>query len=87
MHEPKVVALLAGLAAGVALGILFAPKAGADTRNKLSESLSHLGDSVKTSTSDQAHKLADVINQLLKVVKDNLSDPTDEADADDLEHA
>lgn len=42
-----VVALLAGLAAGVVIGVLFAPDKGAETRDKLNESLKNLGDSIK----------------------------------------
>jgi gas vesicle protein len=43
-----VVALLAGLAAGAALGILFAPdKRRRNPRQTLSESLKNLGDSIK----------------------------------------
>lgn len=41
------VALLAGLAAGVVVGIIFAPDKGAETRDKLGESLKDLGDTIK----------------------------------------
>ena len=48
MSESKVViALLSGLAVGAALGILFAPEPGTETRNKLSESLAGLGNRSK----------------------------------------
>lgn len=42
-----VVALLTGLAAGTALGILFAPEKGSETRRKIGESASDLADSIK----------------------------------------
>ncbi|WP_312696468.1 YtxH domain-containing protein, partial [Sphingobacterium mizutaii] len=39
-----VTALLAGLAAGAVLGIIFAPEKGSETREKLNESLADLTD-------------------------------------------
>lgn len=89
MSETKVVvALLAGLAAGAALGILFAPEAGTDTRDKLSESLTNLGESIKTSASEQIDNLTGVIKEkVVNTVKEKLSTITGQDNPDDLEHA
>ena len=46
-NSKVVVALLAGLAAGAALGLLFAPEKGSETRDKLGQSLKDFGDSIK----------------------------------------
>lgn len=71
MSESKVViALLAGLAAGAALGILFAPEAGTETRDKLSESLASLGESIKTTAAGQIDKLSGVVkDKVINTVK------------------
>ncbi|MDB5285992.1 MAG: hypothetical protein JWR05_941, partial [Mucilaginibacter sp.] len=52
-----IVALLAGMAAGAALGILFAPESGTETRDKLSESLKNLGDSIKETAAKEIDNL------------------------------
>ncbi len=89
MSETKViVALLAGLAAGAALGILFAPEAGTETRDKLSESLSNLGDSIKTSASEQIDNLTTIFKEkVIDTVKEKLGGQASEGHPDDLEHA
>lgn len=88
MSESKVViALLAGLAAGAALGILFAPEAGTETRDKLSESLASLGDSIKATAAEQLDKLTGVIkDKVINTVKEQFGNAND-AHSDDLEHA
>lgn len=88
MSETKVVvALLAGLAAGAALGILFAPGAGAETRDKLSESLNNLNESIRDFASEQIDQLANVFNdKVVNTVKEKFEIPSAEKRSDDLEH-
>ena len=45
---PVVVALLAGLAVGAALGVLFAPASGAETRDLINDKSKDLAESAKT---------------------------------------
>ena len=44
--------MLVGLAAGVAIGILFAPDKGSETRDKLTDALKNLGDTIKDRVAD-----------------------------------
>lgn len=89
MNESKVViALLAGLAAGAVLGIMFAPEAGTETRDKLNESLSKLGESIKDAASEQIDNLVGSIKeQVLTPMKEKLEGAGQESQSDDLEHA
>ena len=89
MSEGKmVIALLAGLAAGAALGILFAPGAGPETRDKLSGSLTNLGESIKATASEQIDNLAKVFkDKVIAAFKEKSDGWPYEVYADDLEHA
>lgn len=81
------IALLAGLAAGAALGLLFAPQTGTETRDKLAESLTNLGDAIKETAATQLDELVGTFKtRVMDVVKSKVSGAADEA-ADDLEHA
>jgi gas vesicle protein len=65
-------ALLAGLAAGAAIGILFAPEKGTDTRDKLSESLKDLGDAIKERSSEQVEQIKDLSDKVTASLKSKL---------------
>lgn len=82
-----VAALLAGLAAGAALGILFAPEKGSETRGKLNDSLKDLGDAIKDRTNEQLNNISKVADKFVETVKSKISKA--EADLDDAieEHA
>jgi len=80
------VGLLAGLAAGAALGLLFAPEKGTETRDKLSQSLKDLGDSIKDRAADEINNLSALKDKVVGSVKGKLQQAENEF-ADDIEHA
>lgn len=84
-NSKVLIGLLAGLAAGAALGLLFAPEKGADTRDRLSQSLKDLGDSIKDRAADEINHLANLKDRVVSSVK-NKFNPEEEY-ADETEHA
>ena len=85
-NSKVVVALLAGLAAGAALGILFAPEKGTETRDKLTESLKKLGDSIKETAANEIDNLVGLKDKVVDNFKSKLNGAEEELQ-DDLEHA
>jgi gas vesicle protein len=85
-NSKTILALLAGLAAGAALGILFAPDKGDDTRDKLSDSLKGLSDSIKESAGKEIETLLGLKDKLVDNIKAKVKGAEDEYQ-DDLEHA
>ncbi len=71
-------ALLAGLAAGAAIGILFAPEKGSETRDRLNDSLKNLGDSIKDRAADEIENLSDFKNKVVSNIKSKLQEVGDE---------
>ena len=81
-----VLALIAGLAAGAALGILFAPEKGTETRDKLSESLGNLSDTIKETAAAEIDKLSSLKSKVVDNIKTKINGAEAEYQ-DDLEHA
>ena len=82
-----VTALLAGLAAGAVLGIIFAPEKGSETREKLNESLADLGDAIKERAEEQFDQLSDFKDKIISAVKTKLGKAEDAIDEEIEEHA
>lgn len=72
-NSKVLVGLLAGLAAGAALGLLFAPEKGSETRDKLSQSLKDLGDAIKDKAADEINNLTDLKEKIVDKVKSKLN--------------
>ena len=77
-NSKVLIGLLAGLAAGAALGLLFAPEKGSETRDKLSQSLKDLGDSIKDKAADEINNLSSLKDKVVESIKSKLRDVEDE---------
>jgi gas vesicle protein len=84
-NSKVLIGLLAGLAAGAALGLLFAPEAGSETRERLGQSIKDLGDTIQEKAADQLGNLSELKEKVVNAVKGKL-DVEDDFE-DDVEHA
>lgn len=85
-NSKVLIGLLTGLAAGAALGLLFAPEKGSETRDRLNQSLKDLGESIKDRAADEINNLASLKDKVVGSVTGKLHEAEEEF-ADDTEHA
>ncbi|MEN5088436.1 YtxH domain-containing protein [Sphingobacterium faecium] len=86
-NSKVVLALLAGLAAGTALGILFAPDKGTETRDKLNESLADLGDAIRVRAEEQFDQLNDFKEKVVSTLKTKINKGEEIFEDEITEHA
>ncbi|MFZ4263234.1 YtxH domain-containing protein [Sphingobacterium sp. HJSM2_6] len=82
-----ITALLAGLAAGAVLGILFAPEKGSETREKINESLADLSDAIKERAEEQFDQLNDLKEKIVSTLKTKVTKVSADLDDEIEEHA
>lgn len=82
-----ITALLAGVAAGAILGLLFAPDKGSETRDRLSDSLSDLGDAIKERAEEQYNQINDLKERVISSIKGEINSVESYLDDEIEEHA
>ncbi len=70
MSKKLLTGIFIGAAVGTALGILFAPESGKDTRKKLAKKTNNLSDTVKEKLSE----LSTVVKEKLENIKNEAND-------------
>ena len=73
-------ALVLGAAAGAAIGILFAPKKGSETRQDISDNAKKLSNDLKNKVQDQVDDLKNQVSKAEKFLRDNVSDVKNNAE-------
>jgi gas vesicle protein len=84
-NSKVLIGLLAGLAAGAAIGLLFAPESGTETRSRLGQSVKDLSDTIQERAADQLGNLGDLKEKVVNAVKGKLG--VEDEYQDDVEHA
>lgn len=77
-NSKTIAALIAGLAAGAALGILFAPGKGDETQDRLSQALADLKDKIVDSAMQGIEKLTAGSEGLAEQVQDKFDEVKEE---------
>lgn len=76
------IALIGGLVLGAALGVLFAPEAGTDTRSNLGTSLQEFGNTVADKAQQGKEAITTLKDKAVDAVKSKLGDGVEGEDAD-----
>ena len=69
------IGFIVGMAAGLAIGFVFAPKPGAETRELLREKIADVGEKVKEIADDVGGKVREVTGDREKIYKEACKQP------------